>query len=439
MRFYNREKELETLSEIKEMSGNGGQMTVLTGRRRIGKTALLIRSCENSPTLYFFITRKAEPLLCNEFVEEIRTKLNEACGTFLSFGKLFEYLMLLSKRRAFNLVVDEFQEFERVNVAVFGEMQHYWDLHKDESRMNLLISGSVHSLMHKIFEDRKEPLFSRAGRIIRLKPFGTATLRQILADHHPDYTNEDLLALYCLTGGVAWYVELFVKYNTLTFNKMLNILLRDDAPFLNEGKNLLVEEFGKDNAIYFSILECVARGLTSRSEMEAYLGGKDIGGYLSRLENDYYILAQKRPIFAKPSSRQVRYYIADNFLSFWFRFVYKYQNYIESGNVEQLKAVIRRDYPTFSGLMLERYFRQRFVEEGLYTNIGGYWNRKGEDEIDMLAVNELEKRIEFVDIKRSADRIDLGALAKKAQHFLAVNKEVQDFEIVYKGLSMNDM
>ena len=439
MRFYNREKELATLSEIKEMSENGGQMTVLTGRRRIGKTALLIKSCEVSPTLYFFVTRKAEPLLCNEFVEEIRTKLNEACGTFLSFGKLFEYLMLLSKRRAFNLVVDEFQEFERVNASVFGELQHYWDLHKDESRMNLLISGSVHSLMHKIFEDRKEPLFSRAGRIIRLKPFGTATLRQILADHHRDYSNEDLLALYSLTGGVAWYVELFVKYNALTFNKMLNLMLRDDAPFLNEGKNLLIEEFGKDNAIYFSILECVARGLTSRGEMEAYLGGRDIGGYLARLENDYYILAQKRPIFAKPSSRQVRYYIADNFLSFWFRFVYKYQNFIESGNIEQLKAVIRRNYPTFSGLMLGRYFRQRFVEEGRYTRIGGYWNRKGEDEIDMVAVNELEKRIEFVEIKRSADRIDIGALAEKAQHFLAVNKEVHDFNVVYKGLSLNDM
>ena len=71
--------------------------------------------------------------------------------------------------------------------------------------------------------------------------------------------------------------------------------------------------------------------------------------------------------------------------------------------------------------------------------MGGYWNRKGEDEIDMVAVNELEKRIEFVEIKRSADRIDIGALAEKAQHFLAVNKEIHDFNVVYKGLSMNDM
>ena len=439
MEFYNREKELETLMEIRKMSEKGGQMTVLTGRRRIGKTALLMRSCADSPTLYFFITRKAEPLLCNEFVDEIRNRLDEACGIFSSFGKLFEYLMLLSKRRPFNLVIDEFQEFDRINASVFGEMQHYWDIYKDESHMNLLISGSVYSLMHKIFEDHKEPLFSRAGHIIRLKPFGTITLKQILSDHHPDYSNEDLLALYTFTGGVAWYVELFVKYNALTFTKMLNLMLRDDAPFLNEGKNLLVEEFGKDNTIYFSILECVARGLTSRSEIEAYLDGKDIGGYLTRLENDYSILAQKRPIFAKPSSRQVRYYIADNFLSFWFRFIYKYQSFIESGNLEQLKEIIRRDYSTFSGLMLERYFRQRYVEEGRHTRIGGYWNRKGEDEIDLVAVNELEKRIEFVDIKRSADRLDLGTLAEKSEHFLALTDEVREYEVAYKGMSLKDI
>lgn len=439
MKFYDRTKELESLDEIKKMSENGGQMTVLTGRRRIGKTALLMRSCSGQPTLYFFVTRKAEALLCNEFAEEIRKQLGETCGSFTSFGNMFEYLMLLSKRLPFNLVIDEFQEFERVNAAVFGEMQHYWDLYKDESRMNLLISGSVHSLMHKIFEDRKEPLFSRAGRIIRLKPFGTTTLKQILADHLPDYTHEDLLALYTFTGGVAWYVELFVKYNALTFTKMLNLIARDDTPFLNEGKNLLVEEFGKDYTIYFSILECVARGLTSRSEIEAYLGGKDVGGYLARLENDFFILAQKRPIFAKPSSRQIRYFITDNFMSFWFRFVYKYQSFIASGNIEQLKEIIKRDYSTFSGLMLERYFRDRFIEEGVYTRIGGYWNRKGEDEIDIVAVNEIEHRIDFIEVKRAADRIDLGELNEKAQHFLSATNEVRGFEVVCKGLSMEDM
>lgn len=439
MQFYDRINELKSLEEIKEMSQNGGQMTVLTGRRRIGKTALLIKSCEGQPTLYFFVTRKSEVLLCNEFVEEIHRQLDMPCGNFTSFGKLFEYLMQLSVRESFNLVIDEFQEFDRINPAVFGEMQHYWDIYKDRCKMNLLISGSVHSLMHKIFEDRKEPLFSRAGRIIRLKPFGTDTLKKILADHNPDYNSEDLLALYTFTGGVAWYVELFVKYNALTFNKMLNFITREDAPFLTEGKNLLVEEFGKDYAIYFSILECVARGLTSRTEIESYIGGKDIGGYLAHLENDYFILSQKRPIFAKPSSRQVRYYIADNFLSFWFRFVYKYQNLIESGNVAMLKEIIRRDYPTFSGLMLERYFRDHYIELGKHTHIGSYWDRKGENEIDLVAVNEFDKNIEIIEIKRTADRINLNVLETKGKNFIAMNDGIKHFNVTYKGLSMSDM
>ena len=89
--------------------------------------------------------------------------------------------------------------------------------------------------------------------------------------------------------------------------------------------------------------------------------------------------------------------------------------------------------------MLERYFRNRFIEEGTYTRIGGYWNRKGEDEIDIVAVNEMERRIDFVEVKRTADRINLGELKEKARHFLSATNEMYGFDVAYKGLSMEDM
>ena len=232
--------------------------------------------------------------------------------------------------------------------------------------MNLLISGSIYSLMHKIFEDKKEPLFSRAGQIINLKPFKVSVLREILFDYSPNYTKEDLLALYTFTGGVAWYVELFMKYRAFTSDDMIRLITEEDSPFLNEGKNLLIEEFGKDYTIYFSILECIARGLTTRGEIESYLGQIEIGGYLLRLERDFSVIAQQRPVLAKPSSKQVRYFIEDNFISFWFRFIYKYQNFIESGSFGLLEEIIRRDYAVFSGIMLERYFKSKYRESGQY-------------------------------------------------------------------------
>jgi len=439
MRFYNRERELKNLGTIQEMSLSEGQMTVLVGRRRIGKTQLLLKSTEQQPTLYFFVTRKAENMLCRDFIEEIQTKLNIPIGDYSSFSKLFEHLMIIAKERPFNLIIDEFQEFSRINPAVFSEMQKYWDLHKKTSKMNLLISGSVYSLMHKIFEDNKEPLFSRAGRIINLKPFNVSVLLEILSDYNSNYSSEDLLALYAFTGGVAWYVELFMKYKAFTHKAMISLLCSEDSPFLNEGKNLLIEEFGKDYTIYFSILECIARGLNTRGEIENHLGQIEIGGYLSRLEKDFSVIGQQRPIFAKPSSKQVHYLIEDNFLAFWFRFIYKYQNFIEAGSFVLLEEIIHRDYATFSGIMLERYFKSKYKESGRYTNLGRFWDRKGENEIDLIAVNELDKTVEFIEIKRNTSRINLKELETKAAHFLQHSGECKGCAVSYKGLSLDDM
>lgn len=421
------------------MSKEESQMTVLVGRRRIGKTSLLLKSTEGNPTLYFFILRKAENLLCRDFIEEAEMKLYFPIGEYSSIGKLFQHLMLLSKQRPFNLIIDEFQEIDRINSSVFGEMQKVWDLHKGSSRMNLLISGSIYSLMHKIFESNKEPLFSRAGKIMRLQPFKVSVIKQILSDFHPAYTPEDLLALYTFTGGVAWYIDLFMRNKAFTRSKMIRFITEENSLFLTEGKNLLIEEFGKEYTVYFSILECIARGLTSRGDIETALDGIEIGGYLARMEKDFSVISQRRPIFSRPSSKQVKYVIEDNFLSFWFRFIYKYQNLIEAGNMEYLRKIIERDFPTFSGLMLERYFKEMYVEARQYTNIGGFWDRKGKNEIDLIAVNDFEQTIEFAEIKRNPERIDWGALKRKGEYFLTVNKELKNYSVSYKGLSLEDM
>lgn len=366
-------------------------------------------------------------------------KLDFPIGEYSSIGKLFQHLMLLSKQRPFNLIIDEFQEIGRINSSVFGEMQKVWDLHKGSSRMNLLISGSIYSLMHKIFESNKEPLFGRAGKIMRLQPFKVSVIKQILSDFHPAYTPEDLLALYTFTGGVAWYIDLFMRNKAFTRSKMIRFITEENSLFLTEGKNLLIEELGKEYTVYFSILECIARGLTSRGDIETALDGIEIGGYLARMEKDFSVISQRRPIFSLPSSKQVKYVIEDNFLSFWFRFIYKYQNLIEAGNMEYLRKIIERDFPAFSGLMLERYFKEMYVEAGQYTNIGGFWDRKGKNGIDLIAVNDFEQTIEFAEIKRNPERIDWGALKRKGEYFLTVNKELKNYSVSYKGLSLEDM
>ncbi len=102
---------------------------MVTGRRRIGKTSLVLKAYEDIPVLYFFVGRKAENLLCEDFRQEVETKLGiKMGGTPADFAEIFDFLMSLSKERSFTLLIDEFQNFNRVNPAVFIDMQKILDL-----------------------------------------------------------------------------------------------------------------------------------------------------------------------------------------------------------------------------------------------------------------------------------------------------------------------
>ena len=126
-------------------------------------------------------------------------------------------------------------------------------------------------------------------------------------------------------------------------------------------------------------------------------------------------------------------------MTIWFRFFYKYNSYIESGNFAQLKDIVIRDYPTISGLMLERYFRQRAKEEGKYTTIGNFWDKKGEHEIDIILVNEPDKLLRIGEIKRQAKNIEQYVLQEKAEYFLSLYPQLVSYKQELLALSMEDM
>ena len=268
MRFFDRTEEIASLKEIQEQSKSNAQFTVVTGRRRIGKTHLVWKAYEDQPILYFFVARKAESDLCSDYLLEIETKLGiPTMGKAERFPEIFEYLMRLSIERPITLFIDEFQEFFKVNKSVYSDMQRIWDKYHTVAHINLIVCGSIYSMMTKIFKDKKEPLYNRQTRFMSIKPFTPAVLKEIMAEYNPDYTSEDLLALYSFTGGVAKYVQLLIDAGATTKTKMLNQIIKSDSIFLGEGKAILIEEFGKDYGIYFSILSAIALGKTSRSEI----------------------------------------------------------------------------------------------------------------------------------------------------------------------------
>lgn len=197
----------------------------------------------------------------------------------------------------------------------------------------------------------------------------------------------------------------------------------------------MIDEFGRDYANYFSILSLIASSKTERGDIESTLG-INIGGYLDRLEKDFSIIKRTRPFGAKEGSRNNKYFIEDNFLNLWFRFIYKYRSAVEIGNMDYVKDIVTRDYNTFSGLVLEKYFRAKMIESKEFSNLGSYWNRRGEDEIDIIAVNEFENRLVICEVKRTKSRISIPALQKKSTQIV---KNYPGSNIEYKALSLEDM
>ena len=441
MRFFDRETEFEKLREIEDLSHEVAQFTIITGRRRIGKTEMVKKFYENRTMLYFFVARKAEADLCDIFIEEIRTKLHipimDSKG--MSFATIFKFIMELSQNQHITLFIDEFQDFYRVNPSIYSDMQNIWDNYKNKAHINLIVAGSVNTLMNKIFKNKKEPLFGRQTSTMHIRPFKPSVLKEIMAEYYPNYKKSDLLAIYTLTGGVAKYVELLIDRKKFTEKKMLDMFFERDSYFLPEGKNMLVDEFGKDYGIYFSILTLIAQGRNTRSELEQTLNIKELSGYLKNLSEEYGLISKMQPIYEKSTNKNVHYTIDDQFLKFWFRFVYKYTHIIEAGGNEKLKTIAERDFTTVSGKSLEHYFNEVLKETSNYTRLGYWHDRKGENEIDIIAEDEVDNKIEFIEVKRQAKNFDEEILRGKVESFMNTVGSFNGYEIIYRGLSIEDM
>ena len=265
--------------------------------------------------------------------------------------------------------------------------------------------------------DYKEPLYGRCDNTIKLRPFGTDVLKQIISDHKPDYTNDDLLALYTFTGGIPKYIESFMDNGCTDMESMVDWMMRPNSLFQNEGKALLVQEFGKKYGNYFALLSAIANGDNTQQKLSGLMGDVSINGHLKRLEEDYELIGRKRPLFAKEGTQTVRFEITDLFLRFWFRYFIKYHYLIEIENLERLGEIIKSDYPTYSGLTLEIYFRKKLMESKIFDQIGSWWQAKQDDpcEVDIVAIYAERKRALVAEVKRKRKNFKLEDFKRKVE------------------------
>lgn len=437
MRFYDRESEIHILKENERQARLNAVFTVLTGRRRVGKTTLLTMALEGCDYAYLFVSKDSEAVLCRKFQQSLEEQLGiHVYGTISRFRDLFEVIMKESLNRHFTIILDEFQTLYKVNPAIFSEIQDLWDRYHRDSHIYLITSGSIQSLMKRIFEKENEPLYGRPTSKMVLQPFAVSVIKQILCDHCPEYKNEDLLCLYMITGGVAKYVELLMDAGCYTKERMLNYVCRQDSYFLSEGRDLMNQEFSEESATYFSILQLIAGGMTKRSDIDGAMQ-KDMGVYLQNLEKNYHIVARLKPLLAKPNSKVTAYEISDQFLRFWFRFVWPYQSLIERRQLSLLRQNMSQHYEQFTGRTLEQYFQAQAVETGQYTVVGNWWDRKGGNEMDMIALNEFDHTGIVAEIKRNPRKISLTELQEKVN--MLPPATFSDYTFSLRALSLEDM
>lgn len=437
MKFYDREKEIEVLRKNWEKSKERSLFTVMVGRRRIGKTALLLKTEQEQNMLYLYVSKDNERVLVEKFQKAAEEVLGlHIYGHLESFAQFFEQMMEYGKDHHFTIVFDEFQNFLKVNPAIPSHMQDIWDRYHEVAKVNLVACGSIYSMMHKIFDNDDEPLYGRKDCEIRLKPFRISVIKEILHDYHSGYTSEDLLCLYMLTGGVAKYVALLMDAGATDKASMLKCVTSLESPFLSEGRELVLSEFGKDYANYLSILQLVAGGMTVQNQIDNIIG-KNTGTYLKRLEEDYSYVSKLAPMFAKPGSRNLRWCVEDCFLRFWFRFILPNQALVEKERNDLLLEIVERDYNDYTGLVLEQYFRQRISEEERVTLVGNYWDRKGMNEIDVIALNDIDLTALVAEVKRNADRYNPKLLQEKYDTIRSNFGKYKDVKLM--GLSMQDM
>jgi AAA+ ATPase superfamily predicted ATPase len=237
---------------------------------------------------------------------------------------------------------------------------------------------------------------------------------------------------------VPKYIEQFCDQNALTVKDMISAMTQSNSPFIEEGRNLLITELGKNYGLYFSILAAISAGATSQSRIEDLVGSDSISGHIKRLIEDYSIISRRRPILAKKGTHTVRFEIEDNFLHFWFAYFERHRSMIELGNMDALRDIIAGSYTMYSGLMLERYFKKQLAETGRFADIGSWWEPKGnENQVDIVGLKLEKNQALAVEVKRKQENFRISKLQEKVKHLKT--KAMPKYEFELKCLTLEDM
>ncbi len=416
-KFIDRKRELGFLKEKYE--SKNAELVVLYGRRRIGKTELLVEFSKGKNAMYFIgraesheDTMRRLNLSAMEFFKDVSL----ARTPFSGWDGFFDYLAQKADERLV-LIIDEFPVIVDKFPEILSVMRDKWDSALGKTKLMIVLCGSSISMMEKCALDYKSPIYGRRTGQWMVDRLDVVHLREFF----PKYSAEDIVILHSAIDAIPGYLAKFEGEKTIWENIERKMLSKGE--FLYEEVEILLREEFRDPSNYMSILSAVAGGLTSFNDVY------NRTGLDKSLLSKYFFILEKVGIVEKTlpitenvkrrlKAKGVLYSLKDNFFDFWFRFVYPNMAELEKGNSAAVASAVKKEFPDYSGKKFERFVTELFPHLGVFkhTKIGRWWHK--DKEIDVLALNDNTKEIMFCECKWS-DNVDarkmLAVLREKAK------------------------
>lgn len=440
MKFLGREKEILGLE--KEYARDGG-FVVIYGRRRIGKTTLIKQFIKSKTAFYFLATKEVESQSMKRFAGVIaRTTGNSVMqkAAFSDWLDLFQAVADYKPNEKKVLVIDEFPYLVKVNDSFPSILQNAWDEILKDSNVMLILCGSLISMMKKHALSYESPLYGRRTAQMRIAPLPFTTVYE-----NQKLSFEEAAEQYSITGGVPKYMEFFSDGQPLYEQIKENVLSKNG--FLYEEPNFLLTDEVQVPTNYFSIIKVIADGNHKLGTIAGILGLETsaLTPYLKTLSELGFIEKQV-PVTEKNAekTRKGLYFISDNFLRFWFRYVYPYKGELELDNTQISLDELDKDFEEkFVAFAYEDICKEIFARlcsdkaiDFTPSKIGSYWlnDYGGNTQIDVMAVDTVNKRLFAGECKYRNQPIDADVyfeLAKKVENSSEIQSVFKGYDVIY--------
>ena len=408
-KFIDRKKELKFLEDL--YKSKRAEMVIIYGRRRIGKTELIKQFSKNKKHVYYLCERTTENKNIEGFKERVSLSLNLPHLhriTINDWKTIFEIIKDKLKERIV-IILDEFQFLIEINRGVVSVFQKIWDEILKDTKVFLILCGSSVGMMETEILGYKSPLYGRRTAQWKLGEMEIKYFQNFL----PDYSFQDILYVYGIVGGVPHYLSK-LENKIGIYSNIKKHFLKKGGFFYEEAENLLRQEF-REPRNYSLILRAISEGKTSFGKIVNSTGMDKaaVSRYLEILHN-LNMIGYKLPMFSSKKSKKRNYYIKDNYLNFWFRFIYPNKSCIEECMDEMVFQEVKKFLPAYFSPIFERICLKFLFKifSNSFPYLGKWWWK--DREIDILGLNEKTKQILFCECKWQ-DRVNPEKILKELE------------------------